>query len=208
MMRSIRLSCVFLVCVQAQRANAEQGFDTPEEAYRAYLTGQVTEDPALMLSALTRDSQAFHVGLAVFSAEYLFGEDPEMQKVFQKHGVTKAFDDFNQQEEPGEEQLVLTIRKIKEPDKLLAYIYKRHSQLAEPLTKENEIKAERNHFTRVQRLQLVAQVTLKDVNIQGATATASVMIGESAQEHLRSLPQEMQFSRIEGEGWKCVIDPR
>jgi hypothetical protein len=50
------------------------GFESPEKAFRAYLTGSASHDFDLMLSALTPEAKAYHVGLAVVTVPYLFDQ--------------------------------------------------------------------------------------------------------------------------------------
>jgi hypothetical protein len=63
------------ILILASAAHAKEkppGFESPDQAFHAYVTGAVTGDFDLMLSTLTRESRAYHVGLAVMSLTYVF----------------------------------------------------------------------------------------------------------------------------------------
>ena len=98
------------------------GFESPQRAFEAYLTGAANENYDLMLSALTRESKAYHLSLAVFSAVYLFSDDPAMQKILQDHTVVFPSESNSPNETDEEKLLVDTMLKIKDPGALMKKI--------------------------------------------------------------------------------------
>ncbi len=130
-----RLTFVAIVVTSPLAFAAEEkppGFDSPDAAFRAYVTGAVTEDFDLMLSSLTRESKAYHIALSVFSATFLFGEDPTMQKALRDHGLQPT-SDADEEGELDEAKLVDAMLRIKDPGKLMKKIADRHYELAKLL---------------------------------------------------------------------------
>src|SRR5437016_3561552 len=68
------------------------GFESPEKAFRAYVTGAVSQDFDLTLSSLTPEAKAYHIGLVVASVPYFF-EKKEMEKLFADHGIDASSGD-------------------------------------------------------------------------------------------------------------------
>ena len=198
------------------------GFDSPEQAFRAYVTGAITEDFDLMLSSLTPEAKAYHIGLAIFSAVFLFSEDPAMQKVLRDHGLVPSSDDPHAQDEPdepssddphaqdkpdekvAEKMYIDAMLKIKDPGKLMRQIADRHEELAKLLAKSDDARANTKQPTEK---ELISSVTLENVTITDDSATASVHIVASAKHILNEIPDKIQFRRI-NKRWYCDIDPR
>ncbi|HID75516.1 MAG TPA: hypothetical protein EYP56_05905 [Planctomycetaceae bacterium] len=170
-----------------------RGFDSPDAAFRAYVTGAVTGDFDLLLSALTRQSKAYHIGLAIFSATYLFRDDPAMQKILRGHGLEPSAD-TDEADSADEAGFVDAMLGIKEPGKLMKTIADRHLQLAKRLAKPKDARAHRNPPTREELLRLVSSVTLENVEITDHSAVASVKLPAPAKDRLTEIPDTIQFS--------------
>jgi len=198
---------VALVCSCVCTAQEKlPGFDSPDSAFRAYVTGAATEDFDLLLSALTRESQAYHVSLSIFSATFLFGEDPNMQKLLRDHGLGLA-PDTDEQVELGNISLVDVMSTIKEPGKLLKEIVDRQNDMAKLLAESDDSVIGAKPPLRKELLRLISSVTLQDKKISGNIVTASVKLEPEAKQALVNVPGEVRFRRIE-DRWYCDIDPR
>ena len=207
-MRAITLSTlIFAASLPCLAQDNLPGFDSPEKAFHAYLTVAVSQDFDLTLSSLTPETKAYHIGLAVFSAHFLFGKDPEMQKVLREHGVESFTGDGKAKEEidpkAAEKTLVAAMLKIKNPAKLMRQIADRHEKLAKELAALDNAQPQAKPATVK---QLLAAVQLGRVAIREDSAEASITVAASAKERL-SLPERVEFRRIKGR-WYCHIDPR
>src|SRR5262249_6152178 len=98
------------------------GFESPEKAFTAYLTGAVSGDFDLMLSSLTPKGKAYHIGLAVVSVPYLFGKK-EMEKIFADHGIDRSLGDGADKGDADERAMEMAIvdamLKVKNPARLM-----------------------------------------------------------------------------------------
>ena len=177
------------------------GFDSPDLAFHAYVTGAATEDFDLLLSALTRESKAYHIGLSIFSATFLFGEDPEMQKLFRDHGLQPT-SDADEQEESGNITLVDAMSTIKEPGKLMKGIVDRQNELAKLLVESEGSVIDAKPPSRKELLRLISSVTLQNKKISGNIVTASTKLEPDAKEAFTSMPSKIQFRRIK-DRWYC-----
>lgn len=217
---------VLVVAGNGAAADRQPGFDSPGEAFHAYVTGMVTEDYELMLSALTPKSRAYHVGLAVFSAVYLFGDDPEMQKLLREHGVDVSpssepddeppGDDEPRKEQAGEDKsLVEFVRRVNRPAELMKKIFDRHRELAKLLAEAEdqpdgnpaEPENDRNGAEPPTDEAIVSSITLENLEIAGKRATASLKLSPPVKQSDTGLPETVHFRRIKGR-WYCHIDPR
>lgn len=178
------------------------GFDTPEQAFKAYITGVATEDYDRQLASLTRESQAYHIGLAVFSASFLFGQDPAMQKALREHAPAK--EDKPPATGDEQQQFIALMLSYQEPARLMKRLSDRQLELAKQLAGNERPVQE---VVRPKVSELIAAVTLEKVLITGDTATARVNIGPAAVEWVVGLPDDIPFRRIAGR-WYCDIDPR
>jgi hypothetical protein len=207
-MRSIELAALFfgasLPCFAEDKL---PGFDTPEKAFHAYVTGAVSQDFELTLSSLTPEAKAYHIGLALFSAEFLFGKDPEMQKVFREHGIEPSSGDGKAKKEMDatarEKAFVTAMLKIKNPAKLMRQIAERHQKLARLIAQSLDTPPKSKLLSEK---ELLAAVTLGKVAITRDSAAATVTVAAPAKELLR-MPEMVQFRRIKNR-WYCHIDPR
>ena len=193
----------------ASGANAYEkprGFDSPDAAFRAYVTGAVTEDFDLMLSSLTRESKAYHIGLSVFSATFLFGEDPAMQKALRDHGPQRT-SDADEEGESDEAKLVDAMLRIKDPGKRMKKIADRHYELAKQLAEPDDPATGSKRPTKKEQLALISSVTLENVKIANSSATASVRLAPAARDARTHIPSTIHFRRINSR-WYCDIDPR
>ena len=183
------------------------GFDSPEKAFHAYLTGAVSQDFDLTLSSLTPEAKAYHIGLAVVSAHFLFGKDPEMQKVFREHGIEPSAAALKEKEEPdpnaSEKAFVNRMLKIKCPAKLMRQIADRHEKLAKQLAAPDDTQPKSKPPTTK---ELLSSVKLGRVAITADLAEATIKVAASAKD-LLSIPKKVEFRRIKNR-WYCHIDPR
>ena len=173
------LTFVIIVVTSSLAFAAEEkvrGFDSPDAAFRAYITGAVTEDFDLMLSSLTRESKAYHIALSIFSARFLFGEDPAMQKALRDHGVPSTFD-ADEEGKQRDARLVDAILKIKNPGELMKKIADRHHELAELLAQSDSPGVASKRLTRKEQLAVISSYVLENVTVTGSSAPR--MIGRS-----------------------------
>jgi hypothetical protein len=210
-MRSLALAAFVLGATLPSFAKDKlPGFDSPEKAFHAYLTGVVSEDFDLMLSSLTPEAKAYHVALSLFSAGFLFGQDPEMQKVFREHGIEPSSDDGDdgQTEEADEDSpdraLVDAVSKIKNPGKLMKQIADRHEKLAKLMASSGDARPESKRPTAK---ELLSSVTLGKITMKRNSAAATVTVAASAKDVFSAMPEKVQFRKIKSR-WYCHIDPR
>jgi hypothetical protein len=214
---------VFALLILALVVHAKEkppGFDSPEQAFRAYITGAITEDFDLMLSALTRESQAYHTGLAVFSLTYLFQKD-ECEKLLRDHGVsTEATanqkDEHNKRDGAtvsGKEEskecddtvFIDAMLKIKNPGQLMRTVCEREDEVSKLFAKANSVREKTKEPTKK---NIIESVLLKDIRIAKDTATGRVELLQPAKA-INALyrEKEVKFRRIKRR-WYCDIDPR
>lgn len=203
------LTFVIIVVTSSLAFAAEgkvRGFDSPDAAFRAYITGAIMEDFDLMLSSLTRESKAYHIALSVFSARFLFGEDPAMRKALRDHGVPSTFD-ADEEGKQHDARLVDAILKIRNPGELMKKIADRHHELARQLAPSDSPGPASKRLTRTEQLALISSFVLENVAIAGSSATASVRLTPPARDARTHIPRTIHFRRINGR-WYCDIDPR
>ena len=212
-MRQLKLVVVILAfSSSAIAAEKLPGFDSPSLAFQAYMTGAITEDFDLMLSSLTREGKAHHLALSLFSASFLFGNDPAMQKIFREHGIGQANDKAQQRDRPDAQRneaaeqkaYVDAMLKIKDPGKLMQRIAERHQELAKQFEKTEQANTKVKKPTQ---REVIASVTLHELKVSDDVATASVKCPASTKEVLSTVPKTVRFLRI-NKRWFCDIDPR
>ena len=184
------------------------GYDSPEKAFQAYLTGVVSEDFDLMLSSLTPEAKAYHVSLSLFSAAFLFSQDPEMQRIFREHGIEASSGDRQAPEEAdqnaADRALVDAMSKIKNPGRLMKQIADRHEKLAKLMASSGDAPPESKRPTGK---ELLSSVTLSKIAMKEDSAEANVTVAASAKNVFSAMPKKVQFRRIKNR-WYCHIDPR
>jgi hypothetical protein len=204
-------SRVCLYRTQTAVKNALPGYDSPERAFRAYLTGAVTEDFDQMLSALTPESRAYHVGLAMMSVGYLF-DKAAGEKLLRDHGADfflhghapATSTEAGRKNEPENEALVRVVLTIKNPGQLMKAIVVREEEIARQWAKTGE-----PHDTRKQPTteQLIGSVVLNDVKINGSAASADIELTQPAKDYVAAEWKTVKFRQIR-DRWYCDIDPR
>ena len=195
------------------------GFDSPAAAFHAYITGKVTQDFDSMLSALTRESQAYHIGLAVFALTYLYQED-EYKKILREHGLStmstanrpdkeKERDGAAREQEATEDadetQYIDAMLSIKNPEKLMKKVSEREGEIARRLAKDKVAPPSTKEPTKK---EIIESIVLKDIEITEDAATGCVELREPA----KSLngawqKKDVRFRKIQNR-WYCDIDPR
>jgi len=200
-MRSLALAAlVFGATLPSSAKDTRPGFDSPEAAFHAYLMGVVSEDFDLMLSSLTPEAKAYHLGLSLFSAVYLFGQDPEMQKVFREHGIDPSLDDGasgqtkKADEDSPDTALVNAMSKIKTPGRLMKQIADRHEKLAKLMTNSGDARPE---WKRPTAKELLSSVTLGKVVVKEDSAQATVTVAPSAKDAFSAMPEKVQFRKLQ-----------
>ena len=197
----------------AARKEAVAGFDSPESAFRAYATGAVTEDSDLMLSALTRESRAYHIGLAWMSLSYVFSPD-ECQQIMREHGSPALLAAFGSNETDtygvrtasrGQVEFINVTLETKNPGKLFKRLYDRQKEAGRLWLKNEDVPSRKKGPTNK---EILAAVALKNVKITNDTATGRIELHPPAE---ASDPkwgkEEVKLRRIKGR-WYCDIDPR
>ena len=113
------------------------GLESPEKAFRAYLTGTVSQDFDLMLSSLTPEAKSYHIGLAVVSVPYLF-DKKGMEKLFADHGIEKPAVDVKTGEKDSEKAFADAMLKVKNPANLMRQLADRAEKIAKELSNPDD----------------------------------------------------------------------
>jgi hypothetical protein len=183
------------------------GFESPEKAFCAYLAGIVSQDFDVMLSSLTPEAKAYHIGLAVVSVPCLF-EKKEMQMLFADHGIDTSPGDGQAKgktdEKAAEKAFVDSMLKVKNPGKLMRQLADRAERIAKQLANPDDAAPKLKTQTPK---ELLSSVKLGKVTITGASAVATATVADAAKNVFCAMPEKIQFRRINGR-WYCDIDPR
>jgi hypothetical protein len=180
------------------------GFESPEKAFHAYITGAVSQDFDLTLSSLTPEAKAYHIVLVVISVPSFFEKD-EMEKLFHEHGIDLSGPAKEKaDEQAAEKAFVDAMLKIKNPAKLVRTLAARQQKIAKQLAVPADPKPEPKSSTQE---QLLSSVTLGKVDITEDSAVATVTVAASAKEAFSTMPKNVEFRRIKGR-WYSHIDPR
>lgn len=186
------------------KAKPTAGHDTPEAAFRAYLTGSATGDYDKLLGSLTPDTRAYHIGLCVFSASYFFSE-PELKTLLDEHGFTELQRELNESQDTDGSQdeeaaFVQLFLGIKEPAALMTKIEKRSEEVAKKLAADNQELPKAPSIKEVQ-----AAITVDQLKITGDAATARLTT--TAPLDVLDIPAELTFRKVAGR-WYFDFDPR
>ncbi len=183
------------------------GFDSPEKAFHAYLTGAVSQDFDLMLSSLTPEAKAYHIGLVVGSIPFFF-EKNEMERLFREHGIglssSRKRAKENAVEQAAEKAFVDAMLKVKNPAKLVRTLTARAEKIAKQLATPGDSQPKSKTPTQK---ELLSSVTLSKVTVTEDSAVATVTVAASAKTVFSTLPEKVDFRRIK-DRWYCHIDPR
>ncbi len=157
-----------------------------------------------MLSALTPESQAYHIGLSVFAVSYFFGKEGSEQ-VLREHGFV-APPSPNQEGELDDTAFVKAMLAIKDPGRLMKKAVDREIWIATQMA--GAIRAQESTKPPTTD-EIVAAVTIKNVSVTGDTAEATVELAQPAKDALANMRETklVKFRRIENR-WYCNIDPR
>jgi hypothetical protein len=210
MVRTAVAAFLILAVSTGIAAEPAGGFDSPVEAFRAYLLASAHQDYDQMLATLTRESRAHHLALAVFSAEFLFSQDPEMRKVLAEHLPGEK--DLQGLPEDEERRIVEVMARIKNPGQLLAKIGMRHDQLARQVVAAEKGKGQPGSPAAqtpdtAKRDRLLSDVRIDNLKMEGDSASAVARVPGDLAESLSSVPGPLRFRRVGGR-WFCDLDPR
>jgi len=203
-MRWIALTALLFVATSSGFAQDKlPGFESPEKSFLAYLTGTVSQDFDLMLSSLTPEAKAYHIGLAVVSVPYLF-DKKAMEKLFADHGIDKLAGDAKEEKKDSEKAFVDAMLKVKKPAKLMQQLVDQSKKIAKMLANPDDPEPKSKAPSQK---ELLSSVTLSKVKITGDSAVATVAVAESAKDIFATLPKMIEFRRIK-DRWYCHVDPR
>jgi hypothetical protein len=209
MVRTVLVWVAVFAASTGHAAEPAGGFESPEAALRAYLRASAMQDYDGMLATLTRESRAHHLALAVFSAEFLFNQDPDIRKVLGEH--LPAEKDLTNLPQGEEERMVEVMARIKNPGQLLAKIGKRHSELAKQVVAaEGKSPPDSPAVESVDpatRDRLFTEVRIDNLKVEGDSATGVARLPEALSKLVGPLPETLRFRRIGGR-WFCDLDPR
>ena len=154
-----------------------------------------------MLSALTPESQAYHIGLSVFAVSYFFGEEGSEQ-FLREHGFV-APPSPNQEGELDDTAFVKAMLAIKDPGRLMKKAVDREIWIAAQMA--GAIR--RKHETADNRAEIVAAVTIKNVSVTGDTAEATVKLAKPAKDALANMRETklVKFRRMRIAGTAILI---
>ena len=181
------------------------GYDSPESAVRAYAAAATVEDYPRLFSALTRESQVYHLALAVSSAQAVHGNDRPMQMILDRHLPPAPVGILPVSEADQWFRLVQAMWTVKEPVRLMQDIAARHHELIRQGGPEatpsigNAASPPKADQPAVDEVELDRLVVRDDVAI--AFVKLPSLDGVAAQ------PEEMTFRRVRGR-WYCDIGPR
>lgn len=193
------LFCVLALLAISQPCFADDkpsGYDTPEAAFNAYLTGCVKHDWDLVLSSCTPKSRGLHVAKLVVFMGWVF-EGKEIKALLSEHGLSVgdiAYIRGRNSREPivlvqhtelegiefqndDEEVMVRMMLKVKDAPNLMEKIWERFSQarnafLAEDL-KEELLEADAL-WPRRSVEEILAEIKVMDVQTDIDEATCRV----------------------------------
>jgi hypothetical protein len=185
--------------------NALPGYDSPEEAFHAYVRGNVSQNFDQMLSALTPESKAYHVGLAVISVGYLFDKNAG-EKLLRCHAA--AFEKEAKLEGESDDMfLVRVVGAVTDPGGLMKAIVQREEELAKQFADVTTTPDNRKQPTMD---RLIESINLKNTKVSGSMAVADVEYTKPAKDYLANEAtalKTVKFRQIDNR-WYCSIDPR
>ena len=188
--------------------NTSPGFDSPERAFRAYVSGTVSQDFDLVLSSLTPEAKAHHIGLAVVSVPYLF-EKKDIQKLFAEHGIDTSSGarhaEGNVDEKAGEKAFVDSMLKVKNPGKLMRQLAHRAEKIAKQLANPDDLAPKLKTPTPK---ELLSSVKLGKVTMTGNSAVAAATVGDSARICSPRCPKRFSFAESRAIGTVTSIHDR
>jgi hypothetical protein len=181
------------------------GYDSPESAVRAYASAAAVEDYPRLFSALTRESQVYHLALAVTSAQAVHGNDRTMQMILDRNLPPLPVNILPVSEADQWFRLIQAMWMVKEPVRLMQDIAARHHELIRRGGPEAKPSIGDTASLPKADPPAAAQVELDRLEVRDDVAIAFVKL--PSLDGVAAQPEEMAFRRVKGR-WYCDIGPR
>ena len=181
------------------------GYDSPESAVQAYAAAATVEDYPRLFSALTRESQVYHLALAVSSAQAVHGNDRPMQKILDRYLPPPPVSILPVSEADQWFRLVQAMWTVKEPVQLMQDIAARHHELIRQGGPEAKPSIGDAPYSPKADKPSVAPVELDRLEVRDDVAIAFVKL--PSLDGVAAQPEELAFRRVKGR-WYCDIGPR